>query len=42
MINKKFKSLKNISFESKKFIDNFQIQPDQRKLCSEAHMLLKR
>tara|TARA_E500000178_G_C16538813_1_gene537820 strand:+ start:327 stop:455 length:129 start_codon:yes stop_codon:yes gene_type:complete len=42
MTNKKFKPLENILFESKKFIDNFQIQLYQRKLCSEAHMLLKR
>ena len=42
MRNKKFKPLENISFDSKKLIDNFQIQLDQKKLCSEVHMLLKR
>ena len=42
MRNKKFKPLENISFDNKKLIDNLQIQLDQKKLCSEVHMLLKR
>ena len=42
MKNKKFKPLEKISLESKRLIDSLQIQLDQKKLCSEVHMLLKR
>ena len=40
--NKKFELLENISFDNKKLIDNFQIQFNQKKLCSELHMFPKR